>query len=127
MQIKATHHVALLTRNFAEMEKLYTETLGLRVTRRWDDVSIIFINVGSTTIELIGRDQAPEPGSKPGAFDHLAFHVADIDAAYQELVAKGVRIRSEPRDFKEVRVCFFFDPDGNVLELAEDPRQSAHP
>jgi catechol 2,3-dioxygenase-like lactoylglutathione lyase family enzyme len=42
-------------------------------------------------------------------------------------VAKGVRIRSEPRDFKEVRVCFFFDPDGNVLELAEDPRQSAHP
>jgi catechol 2,3-dioxygenase-like lactoylglutathione lyase family enzyme len=123
MKLKATHHIALLTRNFAEMEKFYTETLGFPVTRRWDDVSIIFIDVGSTTIELIGRDQAPEPGSQPGAFDHLALHVDDVDAAYQELVEKGVRIRSEPRDFKEVRVCFFFDPDGNVLELVKDPRQ----
>ena len=65
MQLKATHHVALLTRNFAELEVFYTETLGFPVTRRWDDVSIIFIEIGSTTIELIGRDTAPAAESKP--------------------------------------------------------------
>jgi catechol 2,3-dioxygenase-like lactoylglutathione lyase family enzyme len=123
MQLKATHHIALVTRNFSALEAFYTETLGFPVTRRWDDVPIIFIDIGSTTIELIGRDTAPAAESKPGAFDHLAFHVADVDAAYQELLDKGVRIRSEPRDFKEVRFCFFFDPDGNVLELVEDPRR----
>ncbi len=124
MQLKATHHIALLTQNFAALESFYTETLGFPVTRRWDDVSIIFIDIGSTTIELIGRDNAPAPNSEPGAFNHLALHVEDVDAAYAELVAKGVRIRSAPGNFKDVRVCFFFDPDGNVLELVEDPRQA---
>jgi catechol 2,3-dioxygenase-like lactoylglutathione lyase family enzyme len=124
MKLKATHHVALLTRNFAEMEKFYTQTLGFPVTKRWDDVTIIFIDIGSTTIELIGSDTAPAANSEPGAFDHLALHVDDVDAAYQELVAKGIRIRSEPANFKEIRICFFYDPDGNSLELVEDPRKA---
>lgn len=123
MKVKGTHHVALFTRNFAEMEKFYTETLGFPVSRRWDDVAIIFIDIGSTTIELIGRDNAPAPNSEPGAFDHLALHVESVDAGYQELLDKGVKIKSAPSNFKEVRICFFFDPDGNTLELVEDPRQ----
>lgn len=126
MQLKATHHVALFTRNFAEMEQFYTQTLGFPVTRRWDDVTIIFIDIGSTTIELIGRDTAPPPDSEPGAFNHLAFHVESVDSAYQELLDKNVRIKSGPANFKEVRVCFFFDPDGNTLELVEDPRQASN-
>ena len=56
--------------------------------------------------------------------DHLALHVEDIDEAFQELVAKGVRIRSEPRNFKDLRYCFFYDPDGNSIELLEDPRKA---
>ncbi|GIV76050.1 VOC family protein [Litorilinea aerophila] len=125
MQLKATHHVALRTPNFAAMEQFYTQTLGLPVTRRWDDVQIVFIDVGSTTIELIGRDDATAETKPTGGWDHIAFHVEDVDAAFQELVEKGVRIRSEPRNFKEVRIAFFYDPDGNVLELVEDPRKDA--
>lgn len=120
MQLLATHHVALFTRNFAAMEKFYSETLGFPITRRWDDVTIIFINVGSTTIELIGRDTAPAPDSEPGAFNHLALHVANVDEAYQELLAKGIKIKAEPKNFKDVRICFFFDPDGNTLELVQE-------
>jgi lactoylglutathione lyase len=121
MQLKATHHVALRTRNLVEMEKFYTETLGFPVVRRWDDIGFVFIDVGSTTIELINSPTAPPPNSQPGSFDHLALHVEDVDAAYQELVAKGVRIKSEPRNAKGLRYCFFFDPDGNSIELLEDP------
>ena len=120
MQLLATHHVALFTRNFAAMEKFYSETLGFPITRRWDDVTIIFINVGSTTIELIGRDTAPAPNSEPGAFNHLALQVANVDEAFAELVAKGIKIKSEPKDFKDVRICFFYDPDGNSLELVQE-------
>mgnify|MGYP003555372377 FL=1 len=120
MQLLATHHVALFTRNFAEMEKFYSETLGFPITRRWDDVTIIFIDVGSTTIELIGRDTAPAPDSEPGAFNHLALQVANVDEAFAELVAKGIKIKSEPKDFKDVRICFFYDPDGNSLELVQE-------
>ena len=41
---------------------------------------------------------------------------------YEELVAKGVTISVEPKDFRDVRVAFFLDPDGNSIELMEDPR-----
>jgi catechol 2,3-dioxygenase-like lactoylglutathione lyase family enzyme len=122
MNLKGTHHIGLFTRNFAAMEAFYTQTLGFPVTRRWDDVTIAFFDIGSTTIELIGRDTAPAAGSEPGAIHHIALHVDSVDAAHAELVAKGVRIKSPPTDFKEVRICFFFDPDGNTLELVEDPR-----
>ena len=125
MNIKATHHVAIFTPNFAEMERFYTETLGLTVTRRWDDKGIIFIDVGSTTIELIDRPVEPKPEEVrlAGYFDHLALHVDDIDEVYAELEGKGVRMKSAPTDFQTVRIAFFYDPDGNSLELVEDPRQ----
>lgn len=119
MQLTATHHIGLRTPNFAAMEAFYAQTLGFPVTKRWDDVQIIFIDIGSTTIELIGRDTATADTKPTGGFDHLALHVANVDEAFAELVAKGVTIRSEPRDFKDVRIAFFQDPDGNVLELVE--------
>ncbi len=119
MQLTGTHHVALRTPNFAAMEAFYTQTLGFPVTKRWDDVTIIFIDIGSTTIELIGRDNVTANTVPTGGWDHVALHVASVDEAFAELVAKGVRIRSEPRDFQDVRIAFFFDPDGNVLELVE--------
>ncbi len=120
MQLKATHHIGVRTQNMEAMTTFYTETLGFPITKRWDDVDIIFINIGNTTIELIGSAKAPAPNTPAGGLDHLALHVTSVDDAYAELVAKGIRIRTEPRDFKDVRICFFFDPDGNVLELVEE-------
>jgi len=121
MKLKATHHVAIFTQNFAAMEAFYTQTLGFNVTKRWDEKNIIFINIGSTTIELIGRDTAPVAGTPPGAINHIAMHVDSLDDCYQELLDKGVKIKSAPANFMDVRICFFFDPDGNSLELVQDP------
>jgi catechol 2,3-dioxygenase-like lactoylglutathione lyase family enzyme len=126
MQVVATHHIAVRTPQFEVMERFYTQTLGFAVTKRWDDVTIIFIDVGSTTIELIGRTPS-DPAAKPLSldegvgFNHLALEVADVDQAYRELVEAGVSILREPRNFKDVRIAFFADPDGNVLELVGPP------
>jgi len=119
MPFKGTHHIAICTQNMATMEKFYTETLGFPVVKRWDDVNIVFVDIGSTLLELIGSADAPTPGTKAGAIDHIALWVESVDASYQELVAKGVRIQSAPEDFKDVRICFFADPDGNSIELFE--------
>lgn len=123
MQVKGTHHVALRTPNFEAMEQFYSQTLGFSVVRRWDDKKIIFIDIGSTTIELIGRDEATADTKPTGGWDHVALLVDNVDDAYAELVEKGVRIRSAPTDAGEVRIAFFFDPDGNVLELFEEKGQ----
>lgn len=123
MQLTGTHHIGLRTPNLAAMEAFYSETLGFPVVNRWDDVQIVFVNIGSTLLELIGRADATAETNPTGGIDHIALHVADIDAAFAELVEKGVKIRSEPRDFQNARIAFFFDPDGNVLELVEAPRK----
>jgi catechol 2,3-dioxygenase-like lactoylglutathione lyase family enzyme len=83
--------------------------------------NIIFIDAGSTTIELIERDE-PLDLARQG-FAHFAFHVADIDAAYAELTAKGIVFHVLPKPFPpeqpSVRLAFFKDPDGNELELVQ--------
>jgi catechol 2,3-dioxygenase-like lactoylglutathione lyase family enzyme len=125
MDVLATHHVAIFTRDLPALEGFYTRTLGLPVTRRWEDANIVFINVGSTQIELVGRDsiegeQNPRPIGQGVGINHLALQVPDTDAAFRELVEKGVRVLQEPSDFQSVRIAFFADPDGNVLELVQE-------
>jgi catechol 2,3-dioxygenase-like lactoylglutathione lyase family enzyme len=123
MNLVGTHHVALFTQNFETMEKFYTQTLGFPVAKRWDDVSIVFIDVGSTTIELIGRDNRGGRVANQYGFDHLALHVDNVDEAFAQLSAAGVKFNGEPKNFQDVRIVFFTDPDGNLLELVEDPRK----
>ena len=120
MKITATHHVGLFTPNFAQMESFYTETLGLEVVKRWDDVNIVFLAAGDTVIELIGRDDRELDSSRPAGFDHFAFQVDDVDSVFAALEDANVRIESAPRDFKDVRIAFFYDPDGNLLELVQE-------
>ncbi len=125
MDLLATHHIAVYTPNFEAMEAFYTRTLGFPVTLRWDDAGIIFIDIGSTKLELIHKTQMA--GTEPPhaldegiGFNHVALHVPSTDAAYTELVKAGVKVLREPSNFKTVRIAFFSDPDGNVLELVEE-------
>jgi len=49
----------------------------------------------------------------------LVFSVADVDAAYARLSARGVRFASTPesRQAWGIRTAHFRDPDGNLIEL----------
>ncbi len=123
MELVGTHHVALLTENFAKMEAFYTQILGFPITRRWDDVGNIFIDIGTTTIELCNRKNMQSQVTNQYGFHHLALHVDDVDAAYAELGKAGIKFNGEPKNFQDVRIVFFNDPDGNLLELVEDPRK----
>ena len=120
MKLKGTHHIALHTPNFAAMETFYTETLGFPVTNRWDHRGIVFIDIGSTTIELANRPQATAAGAPAGGFHHIALAVESVADAYAEVAAKGVRIHLEPKDIGDAVIAFFYDPDGNLIELFEE-------
>lgn len=121
MQITGTHHVAICTPNFATLRTFYVDTLGLHVVGGFPGRNIIFIDAGSTTIELIERHE-PLHRARQG-LTHLAFQINDIDAAYSELSAKGVSFHVLPKPFPDdqpqVRLAFFKDPDGNDLELVQ--------
>jgi catechol 2,3-dioxygenase-like lactoylglutathione lyase family enzyme len=46
---------------------------------------------------------------------HLALHVDDVDAARQQLEAKGVEFIGDTFDTGVCKMAFFTDPDGNDL------------
>lgn len=120
MAIQRSHHIALKTRHFEESKKFYTDTLGFKIVGTLGEGRILFIDIGGTTIELIGTSD-PAPAEQPSVgFTHLAFQVDDVDATYADLKAKGVNFHAEPRG-EGLRTAFFRDPDGNVLELFHSP------
>ena len=85
--------------------------------------------LGGPMIELI-RYLHHEAGraahnSQVGAA-HLCLAVEDVRAAYAELSADGITFLSEPReDAYGVAWVYLRDPDGNALELIQDPPKDA--
>ncbi len=49
--------------------------------------------------------------------DHLCFRVSDVEEAFRELVAKGVKPEVEPFQEDRYEFAFLSDPDGIWLEL----------
>jgi catechol 2,3-dioxygenase-like lactoylglutathione lyase family enzyme len=119
MHVTAMHHVALVTNDLARLREFYVETLGLSQVGAFPGGRIIFIEAGSTTIELITRDGWE--ANNNGSWQHLCFEVESVDDTYAELSAKGIPFRVLPKDVGSdpvlARNAFFKDPDGNDLEL----------
>jgi len=128
MDIKAIHHVAILTDDYEKSKAFYTEILGFTViaeTYREQRNSYkldLAIN-GLYQIELFSFPDYRERGSYPEAkgLRHLAFLVEDVEKAAAELKAKGVEVQDVRVDeLTGKRFVFFYDPNGQPLELYEN-------
>jgi glyoxylase I family protein len=122
MRVEHTHHVAILTANFDRIRAFYVDVLGFPVRGAFPGRNIVFVDAGSTAIEIV-EDTSRAPASVEGGWGHLALEVEDVDAAHVELAARGVPFHVQPMDFPadapSVRIAFFRDPDGNALELVQ--------
>jgi len=112
----------LLTANFERIRAFYVDVLGFPVLGAFPEHNIVFVEAGSTTIEIVADAGAP-PAPDAGGWNHLALEVEDVDAAFAELSAQGIHFHVPPESFPEenpsLRIAFFRDPDGNVLELVQ--------
>jgi catechol 2,3-dioxygenase-like lactoylglutathione lyase family enzyme len=101
----------------------YGTTLGLRVSE----------NNGLLMLHLAGdRDTLvyPKPDFTPATYTILNFPVEDIDAAVDELTARGVRLERYDglgQDEKGIArgeggplIAWFTDPAGNILSVLQD-------
>jgi 4-oxalocrotonate tautomerase family enzyme len=61
------------------------------------------------------------PG-KPLQIDHMAFRVSGVEALAQRLKEAGVRFYQDLHDGIYGRTIYVADPDGNKIELYEEPR-----
>ena len=127
MNIKAIHHIAVLTDDYERSKRFYTEVLGFGIIRETyrkerDSYKLDLSIAGVYQVELFSFPDYRERGSYPEAkgLRHLAFAVDDVDAAAAELRAKGVEVEKVRVDeLTQRRFVFFNDPNGQPLELYE--------
>ena len=106
--------------------KWYSEVVGLPHLYTFGDLA--FFDCGGTRLFLSVQEQAGEPSV-------LYFRVDDINAAYDELRARGAEFEAAPHLIHrhesgvEEWMAFFPDPDGHLLALmaqvARTPRAPA--
>jgi len=112
---------------------------GTGVAHQGAEVKIAWLRRDDAVIELHEYVQ-PKDGRKltPDITDiaapHIAFKVDDIDPIRAQLLADGVRFYSEPVEVTAdgesaqlagVRWCYCEDPNGYIVELFSEPKDSA--
>ena len=127
------HHIALVVRDLETALRLYRDTLGLAVELvtpiAADRVTIAFLKVGETKIELVQPDDdstgvARFLAAKGEGFHHICFEVAHLADELTRLAIEGIElIDSVPRRGAEGPVAFLHPRScqGVLVELIEAP------
>jgi len=127
VKIEAIHHIAILTDDYKRSKAFYTDVLGCTIiaeTFREERQSYkldLAVN-GVYQIELFSFPEYKERASFPEqkGLRHLAFAVKDIESSVEELEQQGVEVQGIRTDeLTGKRFCFFYDPNGQPLELYE--------
>jgi predicted enzyme related to lactoylglutathione lyase len=115
MNITGVDFVCVPTRDWERAKDFYGDTLGLERSKRWGNMPASEFETGSLTIALMQTDAFGlefSPTAVP-----IALHVDDVQAAREELEAKGVAFGGDTLDSGVCHMAHFRDPDGNVLML----------
>jgi lactoylglutathione lyase len=115
----------LFVADYRRARDFYENVMGLECAFGTDGVDAYF-PIGSGALMLIARETADALLS-PADVDHeaarggrfvMATGVDDVDAAYEELQARGAQFIRVPEDRHwGLRCAHFTDPDGNVWEI----------
>jgi len=122
------HHVSLGTPDLPRALAFYRDLLGGEVAHEFrndaGELYGVFVHHGHGTFVELFRDEGAA-ASQPGRFRHLAFEVADIEAAAASLRAKGYTPTVRRGRTDSVLQLFVDDADGNTVELQQHDEQSA--
>ena len=126
MFLEKQHHIAIISSDWDKAREFYIEKLGFELVRevwRPDQKDYLrLLRQGDTVLELFIRPEAPARVTNPEAMGlrHLAFYVADIEAAVAWLRDQGIETEPVREDrCNGGRFTFFRDPDDLPLELHE--------
>ena len=110
------------TNDIEASRRFYGETLGLPVTEEHGMLTVHFAGGGTVLIY-------PKDDHEPATYTTLNFPVRSIDAAVDELSAKGVAFERYPDLDQDERgvmrqwgppIAWFRDPAGNILSVLEE-------
>jgi lactoylglutathione lyase len=119
-------YVVLIVEDVARAVGFYTGVLGLPLAH--DAGTYAQLDTGTTRVglyeraamsETLGRPLRRPDADQPGF--ELGFKVDDCDRAYAQLLRGGAEPATPPTDRPwGQRTAYVLDPDGHLVELAED-------
>src|SRR5919106_2960489 len=126
MELIRPDYVVLIVEKLDRSLRFYTEVLGLRLGHRSGEYAQF--DTGTTRLALYTRHAMTgilgTPLEAPSAHTpgfEIGFKVADVDAAFSDLVARGALPAVSPTDrVWGQRTGYVHDPDGHLIELAQD-------
>lgn len=134
MQTKKINHIGVAVPSIEDYLGFFRDMLGLEPKGEEvvpsQKVKVAFLAIGDSTIELLEPTSDDSPikkyldknGGKP-KFHHIAFEVADLEAALEEARQKGAQLIDEtPRiGARGIRIAFIHPKSsaGVLTELCE--------
>ena len=129
------NHVGVATPSIEESAALYRDVLGAskihdKFKMEEQGVYVCFVDLQNSQIELIEPIDDKSPiasflkNNPSGGQHHVCFEVDDLQAARDEMVAKGARVLGEPRIGAHGTEIIFVHPKdmgGVLVELMQKP------
>jgi catechol 2,3-dioxygenase-like lactoylglutathione lyase family enzyme len=118
-------HIRLLVNDIETCREFYKNKLSLKEQLNVVEGIYCEFVAGNCILALYKHDLMESvagvavAGAKGTDKVALTFEVADVNAAYNELRAKGVEFTTEPHDQETwvLRVAHLRDPEGNLIEI----------
>ena len=128
MSIISVDHIAITVSDMERSLGLYRDLLGFEVMGQMllkeGSFKIVYLQAGDARIELFefADKGSPVETGVPDevlGFKHIGLTVEDVDEVASNLKAAGVHFTVDPKMASSggIRLAFFHDPDGNLLEL----------
>jgi glyoxylase I family protein len=133
IKTKGVYHIGIPVNDVERAVKFYTDILGMTVAKlnrddMGDHLNRADLRSGDSMVVLFQRPTAIEKDAlKEDGATHHAFVVSteDFELAVRKMADMGVKIHNVPTvDRPSGRGFYFFDPDGNLLQLYAPPKGS---
>jgi catechol 2,3-dioxygenase len=128
-KIKKVGHVVLGVRDPARSVKFYTEVLGMELIKVLDEMQMAFFSFGERDHDIA---VIKVPDDQPVGSSGLAHTALEIEGGqeqlrelYERLKRYGARVEFTA-DHVLTKSVYFFDPDGNRLEIFSQELPSAN-
>jgi predicted enzyme related to lactoylglutathione lyase len=114
---KYLFHATLPVWDLVRAEEFWKDLLGItrHTTPSYHPETVVFLDLGNTMLHLVRYgDDVPRPDPRS---THIAIEVDDLDAAYADVQARGLKLLTAIVQRPDMRCFYFIDTEGNRVEL----------
>jgi catechol-2,3-dioxygenase len=112
--------VSLWAEDVATTAHFYQDVIGLKLLMH--DRHRPHFDLGSAYLVILQGRSLPPRDPVPARFPIVAFAVEDLDAAVEQLRANRIELPWGIEEDADSRWVMFYDPAGNLIELAQFKR-----